>query len=44
MGSHVARMEGGRSTFKILRGKPTGETPLGRPRCRWEDNIMMDLK
>jgi len=25
-------------------GKPEGKTPLGRPRCRWEDNIKMDLQ
>ena len=36
---HVARMEEGRSAFKILTGKPTGKRPLGRPRHRWEDNI-----
>ena len=41
---HVARMEEGRSVFKILTGKPTGKRPLGRPRRRWEDNIRMDLK
>ena len=29
---HVARMEEGRSSFKILTGKPTGKRPLGRPR------------
>ena len=23
---------------------PTGKSPLGRPRCRWEDNIRMDLE
>ena len=28
---------------KILTGKPTGKRPLGRARCRWEDNIRMDL-
>ena len=32
---HVARMEEGRSAFKILTGKPTGKRPLGRPRRRW---------
>jgi hypothetical protein len=37
---HVARMEEGRSSFKILTGKPTGK----RPRRRWEDNIRMDLQ
>ena len=44
LAGHVARMEEGRSTFKILTGKPTGKRPLGRPRRRWEDNIRMDLK
>jgi hypothetical protein len=37
-------MEEGRSAFKILTGKHTGNIPLGRPRNRWEDNIRMDLK
>ena len=41
---YVARMEEGRSAFKILTGKPTGKRPLGRPRCRWEDNIKMELE
>ena len=37
-------MEEGRSAFKILTGKPTGKNPLGRPRHRWEDKIIMDLE
>ena len=41
---HVARMEEGRSAFKILTGKPTGKRPLGRPRRRWKDNIRMNLQ
>ena len=41
---HVARMEEGRSAFKISTGKPKGNRPLGRPRRRWEDNIRMDLE
>ena len=40
---HVARMEEGRSAFKILTGTSVG-IPLGRPSRRWEDNIRMDLK
>jgi hypothetical protein len=28
--------------FRILVGKPEGKKPLGRPRCRREDNIRMD--
>ena len=41
---HVARMEEGRSAFKILTGTPTGKRPLGRPRRRLEDNIRMGLE
>ena len=41
---HAAKMEEGRSAFKILTGTPTGKRPLGRPRRRWEDNIRMDLE
>ena len=37
-------MEEGRSGFKILTGKPTGNRPLGRPRRRWGDNIRMELE
>ena len=44
MAVSVAGMEEGRSSFKILTGKPTGKRPLGRPRRRWEDNIRMDLE
>jgi hypothetical protein len=36
-------MEESRRAFKILRDKPTGKRPLGRPRLRWEDNLRMDL-
>jgi hypothetical protein len=25
-------------------GKPEGKGPLRRPRCRWVDNIKMDLR
>ena len=41
---HVARMEEGRSSFKILTGTPAGKAPLGRHRRRWADNIRMNLK
>jgi hypothetical protein len=27
----------------LLVGKPEGRRPLGRPRCKWLDNIKMDL-
>jgi hypothetical protein len=28
---------------RSLMGKPEGKRPLARPRCRWEDNVKMDL-
>jgi hypothetical protein len=30
--------------YRVLVGKPEGKRPLGRPRCRWEDNIKMDIQ
>jgi hypothetical protein len=33
-----------RGVFWALVGKPEGERALGRPRHRWEDNIMVDLQ
>ena len=42
--AQVSRMEKGRSAFKFLGGKHTGNRPLGRPRRRWEEIIRVDLK
>jgi hypothetical protein len=33
-----------RNVYRILVGKPDGKSPLGGPRHRWVDNIMMDLR
>jgi hypothetical protein len=41
---HVADMGEGRGVYKVLVGRPKGKRPLGRPRCRWEDNIKLDLR
>ena len=41
---HVARMGEGRSVRRVLVGKPEGKRPLGRPRCRWDDKIKMNLQ
>jgi hypothetical protein len=30
--------------YRVLVGKPEGKRPFGRPRCRWDDNIKMDLQ
>jgi hypothetical protein len=32
-----------RNACKILVGKPEGKRPLGRQRCRWVENIKMDI-
>jgi hypothetical protein len=39
----VGRM-GERNAFRILVGKPEGKRPLKRLRCRWVDNITLDLR
>jgi hypothetical protein len=31
------------NTYRIWVGKPEGKRPLGRPICRWMDDIKMDL-
>jgi 3-oxoacyl-ACP reductase-like protein len=41
---HVTRIGEERGVYRVLVGKREGKRPLGRPRCRWEDNIMMDLQ
>ena len=41
---HVARVEEGRSVFKILTCKHIEKEPLGGLRCRWEENIRMGPK
>jgi hypothetical protein len=33
----------GRGAYRVLVGRPEGKRPLGRHRCRWENNIKMDL-
>jgi hypothetical protein len=32
-----------RNAYRLLVGKPEGKRPPERPRCRWVDNIRMDL-
>jgi hypothetical protein len=34
---------GEKNAYRILLGKPERTRPLGRPRCRWVDNIKIDL-
>ena len=32
-----------RIAYRVLGGRPEGKRPLGRPRCRWDDYIRIDL-
>jgi hypothetical protein len=41
---HVACMEEMRNAYNFLAGKPEGKCSLERRRCRWEDNVKMDLR
>jgi len=42
---HVASMvEEKRGEYRVLVRKPVGKRPFGRPRCRWKNNIKIDLQ
>jgi hypothetical protein len=41
---HVACLGERRGVCRVLVGKPEGQRPKGRPRCRLEDNIKMYLQ
>jgi hypothetical protein len=40
---NVARMGEGRVADRVLVGRPESKRPLGRYRCRWDNNIKIDL-
>jgi hypothetical protein len=41
---HVGRIGEKRNAYRILGGKPEVKRPPGRPRRRWVDNIIMNLR
>jgi hypothetical protein len=41
---HVAFLQELKNSDKILVGKLVGKSPFGRLRCKWKDNIKIDLK
>jgi hypothetical protein len=41
---HVACMGEMRNAYRVLVGKSKGKRQLGRPRHRWEDNIILDSR
>jgi len=41
---HIQRMDQARPTGKLLDWKTIGTRQVGRPRQRWQDDVMEDLK
>jgi hypothetical protein len=41
---HVASMGDRRGSYRTLEGRSVRNRQLGGPRCRWEDNIKMDIQ
>jgi hypothetical protein len=41
---HAARLEKRIGAYRVLVGKPQGKRSFGRPRCRWKDNVKLDLQ
>jgi hypothetical protein len=41
---HIERMAQARPTKKLLDWKPMGTRPVGRPRQRWQEDVMENLK
>ena len=44
MGGTCSHMGEWRGAFWVLVGKPKGKNLLGKPKCRWEDNIKMEFR
>jgi hypothetical protein len=44
MGKESSKIGEKKNAYRILVGKPERKTPLRRPRCRWVDNIKVDLR
>jgi len=44
MSGHIQRMDQARPTRKLLDWKPIGIRPVGRPRQRWQEDVMEDVK
>jgi len=41
---HIQRMDQARPSTKLLDWKPMGTRPVGKPRQRWLEDVMEDLK
>jgi hypothetical protein len=43
-GRYAEHPEEKRNAYRALTGQHEGIRSLDRPRCKWEDNIKMDIK
>jgi len=41
---HVIRMDNNRTVKKVFNTKPIGIRKTGRPKLRWEDDVIQDIK
>ena len=41
---HVERMAEDNNVQKIKRWKPLSKIPIGRPKIRWKDDVLEDIK
>ena len=41
---HIQRIDQARTTRKLLDWNPMGTRPVGRPKQRWQEDVMEDLK
>jgi len=41
---HIQRMDQERATRKLLDWIPMGTKPVGRPRQRWQEDVLEDLR
>jgi hypothetical protein len=41
---HIQRMDQARTTWKLLDWRPMGTRTLGKPRQRWHEDVMEDLR
>jgi hypothetical protein len=41
---HIQRMDQARQTRRLLDWKPIETRPVGKPRQRWQEDVMEDLK
>jgi hypothetical protein len=44
MGKACSTHGDNRNAYRVLVGRPEGKRPLGRPRCRWDDHVKMNLR